>query len=87
MDSARYVRIQDTEGTIDCLLSKRSIYAGKPQTDLHAPAYSPIYHGRKAEFSFANVDCVLHAGDAKADEQVARFALAVSELVRQSSVR
>jgi hypothetical protein len=84
IDPDKYQRIQNTEGTINCSLSTSSIYPGKPQLDLHAPAYSPIFHGRKADFSFANLDCVLYAGDARANEQVGRFARVVKELLRHS---
>jgi hypothetical protein len=83
IDPGTYAEIQDTEGTINCSLARMSIYVGKPQIDLHAPEHSPLYHGRKAEFSFENLDCVLHAGDVKANEQVTRFARAVRQLVRR----
>jgi hypothetical protein len=75
-------RIQDSEGSLYCEVSQTPSYGPWLQKNLHAPANSPIYNGRKAEASFSNVHCLLYAGDARQAEQVKRFDRAVTELAR-----
>jgi hypothetical protein len=78
-----YKRIEETQGALTCWVSPASLYGAKPLTNLHAPAYSPMYHGRKAELSFENLKCVLHASNSHPDQQVARFVHAARQLGRR----
>jgi hypothetical protein len=75
-----YAHIQETQGVVNCRLSPMPLFGEKPETNLHAPAYSPLCHARKAEFFFQNLECVLYAGDSHAEEQVARFADAARQI-------
>jgi hypothetical protein len=75
-------RINEAQGTLNCTVGQMPLFRRRLQKDLHAPANSPIFHGRKAEAFFSNLNCLLYAGDARQEEQVMRFDRAVTELAR-----
>ncbi len=61
------------EGWMSCLLRRGPLWGSKPRIDLNAPPNSPIFSGRKAEFSYQNVECSLYPSDDEhADAQIAR---------------
>jgi hypothetical protein len=64
--------IQNTQGLLDCEVRRGPIYSAF-RADLHEAPNSPIYSGRKAAWSFDNVDCEVYAGDTHPDQQVARI--------------
>ena len=61
------------DGALTCWIWPHSMYERALDLDLHAPANSPVSNGRKAELSFANVECVFRASGANAEQQVSRF--------------
>jgi hypothetical protein len=79
-DPVGYERTQSEVGIVDCSLYKRRVFSAHLKTELREPAYSPLFHGRKAHFWFRNVECVLYAGDKLQDRQVAHLAAAMHEL-------
>lgn len=55
--------------SVDCLLDEHSIYGRRLRSDLHAKPASPVFHGDKATFELANVDCTVYSRDAVAPVQ------------------
>ena len=70
------------EGRLSCLLRKGPIWGPKLKTNAKAPPSSPIFHGRKTEFFYKNLECTLYpsAGD-HANAQVRRLDRAFAVIV------
>ena len=80
-----YEEVQDREGIVSCEIFRGPVYPPELEKDLDAPANSPIFSGRKANFRVKNVYCNMYAGDDRQDEQVARLDDAMTRLERSST--
>jgi hypothetical protein len=78
----RYNRVRDQQGIVHCTLYRTPVYGDQLQSDLRERANSPVFHGRKARFWFKNIECLLYAGDANQQQQVARLSRAMHKLRR-----
>ena len=72
---------------VSCGLRREPIWGWKLDEDLDAPPSSPIFSGRKAEFSFANLECSVYPEGEDTDQQIRRMQRAVHELVRIARAR
>jgi hypothetical protein len=74
--------ISEREGHVSCAVERRNVSGTKLRTDLHAPAASPIFSGRKARFWLANIDCVIYPEGPTTERNVKRLELAMKQLER-----
>lgn len=74
-------RIEEEQGSVTCAIYRGPIYNGFNR-DLHEPAASPIFTGRKASWWFANVECDIYPSERNPDEQVAKLNSAMETLAR-----
>jgi hypothetical protein len=66
---------------VSCGLRRGPIWGWKLDENLDAPPSSPIFSGRKAEFSFANLECSIYPEGDETEVQIRRMQSAVHELV------
>ena len=59
------------EGTLYCGLHARPFPNPELRADTDAPAASPIFSGRKAEFALGNFECTLYPEGEETETQVA----------------
>jgi hypothetical protein len=74
--------ISKREGHVSCAVERRSARGAKLRKDLHAPAASPIFSGRKARFWLANVDCVIYPEGRQTESNIRRLEVAMKQLAR-----
>ncbi len=74
--------IAEREGTVFCGVRRGPIWGPKLEKDLDAPASSPIFSGRKAEFSVANVECSIYPNGPRSGAQIRRMERAMEEIDR-----
>jgi hypothetical protein len=80
--SDAYARLQEQQGILHCTLYRKPVFDDRLRSDLHEHASSPMFNGRKARFWFKNLECLLYAGDANQDRQVASLARSMRVLAR-----
>jgi hypothetical protein len=68
------------EGTLYCLLRQGPIWGRTLEFGADAKPSSPIFTGRKAEASFANLECTLYPEKRNAAERVRALRRALREL-------
>jgi hypothetical protein len=74
--------ISERQGHVSCAVERRSAWGTKLHKDLHAPAASPIFSGRKARFWLANVDCTIYPEGPTTEFNVRRLESAMKRLER-----
>lgn len=73
--------ISEREGHLGCVLRRNRGSRRDPvRIDTDAPAASPIFSGRKATFSFANLECTLYPDGDDPESQIERLRLAFERL-------
>jgi hypothetical protein len=78
--SGAYEEVQQREGIVTCTLFRGSVGPSELEKNLHEPAYSPVFVGRKAKFRLKNMSCLMYAGDEHQDAQVAKLDGAMTRL-------
>jgi protein involved in temperature-dependent protein secretion len=86
-DTDLYNGIEDKHGIVYCSLYKHAVFGSQLDSDLHEGAFSPIFHGRKAHFWIANLECRLYAGDRRQDQQVRALLTAMRRIAAVVSPR
>jgi hypothetical protein len=72
------------EGTVFCGLRRGPIWGPKLESDLDAPASSPVFSGRVAEFKVANVECSVYPDGPQTEVQVGNLQRAMVALARRA---
>jgi hypothetical protein len=83
-DIDAYNRTEDEYGIVYCSLYTHAVFDLASDTDLHERANSPIFHGRKAHFWVANLECLLYAGDERQDQQVQALFSAMKRIANRA---
>lgn len=72
--------IHKREGTLHCLLYPDPAFGHELEGDTDAPAASPIFSGRKAQYYLENLECTFYPNETDAERQIARVSAALHEL-------
>jgi hypothetical protein len=82
--AGEFEEVVEGEGLVTCWISRGPTYPNEQvHKNLDEPAYSPVFHGRKASWWFSNVECTLVASDSHPDEQIARADEAMERLAHR----
>lgn len=73
------------QGHVICGLRRGPIWGPELRSDLDAPASSPVFSGRKAEFTVANLECTIYPRGPRTEVQVRNFQRAMRVLARRVS--
>lgn len=84
-DTDLYSRIEENRGIVYCSLYRHAVFGSRLDSDLYERAFSPIFHGRKAHFWIANLECRLYAGDKRQDQQLRALLTAMNRIAALST--
>jgi hypothetical protein len=79
----QHAEIARREGVVICAVRRSPLVRSRADTlqkDFDAPAASPIFNGKKAEFYLANVECTIYPEGDQSGQQVAALDAAMVEL-------